>query len=115
MDEYLEILEESILEKRDFTIEDVKLISYQNIQTILSQNKDRYSLKTRIENLKNYLKNKVENNSEEIIERIIEKRRKQISQIDINLNDEEKQKEKIKIFEKYEIYIKELSNGKSKK
>lgn len=115
LDEYLEILEESILEKRDFTIENVKLISYQNIQTILSQNKDRYSLKTRIENLKNYLKNKVENNSEEIIERIIEKRRKQISQIDINLNDEEKQKEKIKIFEKYEIYIKELSNGKSKK
>lgn len=115
VDEYLNLLEEMILEKRDFTINDVKLISYENIQKILSQNKERYSLKTRIENLRDYLKNKVENNSEEIIQRIIEKRSKRINQLDIRLNNEEKQRERIKIFEEYEEYIKGLSNGKAKK
>lgn len=103
------------MEKRDFSIKDIKLISYENVQRILNQNKERYSLKTRIENLRNYLKNKVENNSEEIIQRITEKRRKKINKIDNNLSEEEKQKERINIFEEYETYIKELSKGKAKK
>lgn len=115
IDNYLDILEESVLEKRDFAIKDIKLISYENLQKILSQNKERYSLKIRIENLKNYLKNKLENNSEEVIQKIIEKRSRRINQIDINISDEEKRKERIKIFDEYEEYIKELSNGKTKK
>jgi len=115
IDNYLDILEENILEKRDFYIKDIKLISYENIQKTLSQNRDRYPLQTRIENLRNYLKNKVENNNELIIQKITERRNQRIKNLSIDLTNEEKQKERIKIFEDYEKYIKELSNGKANK
>jgi len=115
IDEYIKILEENILSGRDFYINDIKLMSFKNIQKILTQNNERYSLKIRIENLKEFLKNKIENNSNEIINTIIDKRRKRIAKINPKLSEQEKQKVKLRIFEEYEPYITELSKGKGNK
>lgn len=111
IDKYLRAINENILEKKDFTISGVKVISYSKLQETLLDNYKRYPLKNRIEKLQSYIKNQTENKASIIIEQIIEKRKTRIENIEEDLSEEIKRKRRVEIFEEYEKDIKNLSNG----
>ena len=70
IDQYLQEINEKILETKDFTIANVVAIKYNELQKILLDNKEKISLKDRIEKLKKFMQNKLSNNQEKIIEQI---------------------------------------------
>ena len=70
IDQYLQEINEKILETTDFTIANVVAIKYNELQKIFLDNKEKISLKDRIEKLKKFMQNKLSNNQEKIIEQI---------------------------------------------
>ena len=70
IDQYLQEINEKILETKDFTIANVVAIKYNELQKIFLDNKEKISLKDRIEKLKKFMQNKLSNNQEKIIEQI---------------------------------------------
>ena len=108
IDKYLKEVNLNILEKNDFYISGIKVFSYNNLLNVLMDNYERFSLKTRIENLERYMKYQLENKSSIIIDQITELRKKKIEAIDKSLSQEEQNKKRIEIFERYEDNIKSL-------
>ena len=115
IDEYLKMVNLNILEKEDFCISGIRVISYQKLQEILMDNYERYPLKTRIDKLQAYIKHQLENNFEIIIDKITEVRKAKIERIDKTLSKEEQDKKRIEIFEEYEEDIKSLLRNKGVK
>ena len=111
IDQYLQEINEKILETKDFTIANVVAIKYNELQKIFLDNKEKISLKDRIEKLKKFMQNKLSNNQEKIIEQIRKNRQEKIDKIDQTLNEQEKQKIKQEIFEETEYEMNHLLKG----
>lgn len=111
IDQYLQEINEKILETKDFTIANVVAIKYNELQKIFLDNKEKISLKDRIEKLKKFMQNKLSNNHEKIIEQIRKNRQEKIDKIDQTLNEQEKEKIKQEIFEETEYEMNHLLKG----
>ena len=111
VDEYLEKINNEILEKEDFKIANITAIKYDELQSNLLDNKEKMPLYDRVQKLKAIMQNKISNNQEKLVDLITSKRKEKIDSIDENLSDEEKQKQRLKIFEETEYEIGSLLKG----
>ena len=115
IEEYLNNLNENILEKSDFKVADILAIKYDDIQNMFMDNYERIPLQDRLERLKIFMQNKLSNVSSNIVDEITKRRKIKLDYIDQNQPDEEKQRQRKKIFEETEAEITSLLKDGGKK
>lgn len=111
IDEYLTKLNENLLEKEDFKVDNITAIEYKKLQDMLLDNKEKIALYDRVEKLKIFMQNMMVNLSDSIADKIIAKRKEKLDKIDSNLEDSKIQNLRIKIFEESEYEINSLLKG----
>lgn len=111
IDEYLTRLNENLLEKEDFKVDNITAIEYKKLQDMLLDNKEKIALYDRVEKLKMYMQNMMANLSDSIADKIIAKRKEKLDKIDSSLEVSEIQNLRIKIFEESEYEINSLLKG----
>ena len=114
IDKYLEELNRETLPKEDFKVAECVAIKYEELQEMLMSNNEKISLKERIENLKNFMQKRLADISNNLIDEITTKRKEKIDKLPNTLNEDQFQKERLKIFEKTEYEISTLIKGGKK-
>lgn len=111
IDEYWNKFIKNILPKEDFKVLKYSVVEYEELNTILKEALKRNCLKDSIEILSNMLQRKIANKANGLIEMITSERRKKIDSIDNQLEINEQQKMREKIFEETEYEIGQLIKG----
>ena len=101
----------SLLPYEDFKIAGIKIIDYKELQNRFLDNIERLSAMERIEILKNYMQTKVFNMSEAILNEIQKRRTQKLASLKNEVEEEEFNKLRIKVFEETEYEIKSLIKG----
>lgn len=115
IEEYLNNLNENILEKSDFKIADILAIKYDDIQNMFMDNYERIPLLDRIERLKIFMQNKLSSISSNIVDEITKRRKIKLDKINQEQPNEEKQRQRRKIFEETDAEITSLLKDGGKK
>lgn len=112
VDKFLKDIEESYLPKKDFIIENVRIMRYENIKKLFIKDYKDFNFERRIIEVKKFVFSKIKNNKDIIIKSITSKRAFKINKMlkDENLTDEEKRKRRIEIFEETEELLKKIEN-----
>lgn len=110
VDGFLEKLEENYLPKKDFILENVRIMRYENIQKLFIETYRDLDFEKRINEVKKHIFSKIKNNKEIIEKTIINKRKAKINAMlkDYSFNEEEKRIKRIEIFEETEQILKKL-------
>lgn len=112
VDGYLKQLEENYLPKKDFIIENIRIMRYENIQKLFIEEYKSFDFETRINEVKKHVFSKIRNNKEIIMETITKKRSIKIAKmLKEDLTEEEKRKRRIEIFEETEDLLKKLEKN----
>ena len=110
VDGYLDVLEENYLPKKDFVLENVRIMRYENIQKLFTETYKDLDFARRINEVKKHVFSKIKNNKEIIEKTITAKRTARINAMlkDDTLTEEEKREKRIEIFEETESTLKKL-------
>ena len=110
VDGFLKELEENYLPKKDFVLENVRIMRYENIQKLFIETYKDLDFEKRINEVKKHIFSKIKNNKQIIEKTIVAKRTADIKNMlkDETLSEEEQRKERIKIFEETENVLKKL-------
>lgn len=112
VDEYLKELAENYLPKKDFIIENVRVMRYETMQKLFLETYKNLCFTRRVEELKKHIFSKIKNNSDIIQNAIRAKRTARINKmLKEEISEEEKRKRRIEIFEEYEILLKYLDKN----
>lgn len=112
VDEYLQELAENYLPKKDFIIENVRVMRYETMQKLFLETYKNLCFTRRVEELKKHIFSKIKNNSDIIQNAIRAKRTARINKmLKEEISEEEKRKRRIEIFEEYEILLKYLDKN----
>ena len=112
VDEYLQFLAENYLPKKDFIIENVRIMRYETMQKLFLETYKNLNFIRRIEEIKKHIFSKIRNNVETIRDTITAKRSARINKmLKENISEEEKRKKRIEIFEEYEKILKYLDKN----
>lgn len=112
VDKFLKDIEESYLPKKDFIIENVRIMRYENIKKLFIKDYKDFNFERRIIEVKKFVFSKIKNNKDIIIKSITSKRSIKISKMlkDETLTGDEKRKRRIEIFEETEELLKKIEN-----
>ena len=109
VDGFLKELEESYLPKKDFILENVRIMRYENIQKLFIETYKDLDFEKRINEVKKHVFSKIKNNKEIIEKTITAKRTARINaMLKEDLTEEEKREKRIEIFEETEKVLKRL-------
>lgn len=109
VDGFLKELEENYLPKKDFILENVRIMRYENIQKLFTETYKDLDFEKRINEVKKHVFSKIKNNKEIIEKTIIAKRTARINaMLKEDLTEEEKRQKRIEIFEETEKVLKRL-------
>ena len=109
VDGFLKELEENYLPKKDFVLENVRIMRYENIQKLFIETYKDLDFEKRINEVKKHVFSKIKNNKEIIEKTITAKRTARINaMLKENLTEEEKREKRIEIFEETENVLKRL-------
>ena len=110
VDGYLKELEENYLPKKDFVLENVRIMRFENIQKLFTETYKDLDFEKRINEVKKHVFSKIKNNKDIIEKTITAKRTARINAMlkDENLTEEEKREKRIEIFEETEKVLKRL-------
>lgn len=116
VDEYLKYLEQNYLPKEDFILENVRIMRYENIQSLFEETYKDLDFERRINEVKKHIFSRIKNNKEIIEETIKKKRSFKINKMlkDEKLSEEEKRLKRIEIFEESEKVLKLLDRNDTK-
>ena len=116
VDEYLKELEDNYLPQKDFIIENVRIMRYENIKKLFVDTYKNLNFERRIEEVKKHIFSKIKNNKDIIVKTITAKRSLKINKMlkDNNLTEEEKREKRIEIFEETEELLKKIYNDNIK-
>ena len=112
VDKFLKDIEENYLPKKDFIIENVRIMRYENIKKLFIKDYKDFNFERRIIEVKKFVFSKIKNNKDIIIKSITSKRSIKISKMlkDETLTGDEKRKRRIEIFEETEELLKKIEN-----
>lgn len=107
VDNYLKIIESNFIPHDDFTIDNIKIMSYEDINDLFLNTYKSLNFVARINEVKKHIYSKIRSNKDTILKALEEKRSKQINEVlqNSNLSDEEKRAKRIEVFEKNEDLI----------
>lgn len=109
VDGFLKEVEENYLPKKDFILENVRIMRYENIQKLFIDTYKDLDFEKRINEVKKHVFSKIKNNKEIIEKTITAKRTAKINaMIKEDLTEEEKRQKRIEIFEETEKVLKRL-------
>ena len=109
VDGFLKELEENYLPKKDFILENVRIMRYENIQKLFTETYKDLDFEKRINEVKKHVFSKIKNNKEIIEKTITAKRTARINaMLKEDLTEEEKRQKRIEIFEETEKVLKRL-------
>ena len=109
VDGFLKELEENYLPKKDFILENVRIMRYENIQKLFTETYKELDFEKRINEVKKHVFSKIKNNKEIIEKTITAKRTARINaMLKEDLTEEEKREKRIEIFEETEKVLKRL-------
>ena len=109
VDKFLRCIEENYIPKKDFILENVRIMRYENMQNLFLNTYKNLSFVRRIDEIKKHIYSKLINNIDKIENIIKRKRTYRINKmLKENISDEEKQERRIEIFEEYEDILKRL-------
>ncbi len=113
VDGFLKELEENYLPKKDFLLENVRIMRYENIQKLFIETYKDLDFEKRINEVKKHIFSKIKNNKTIIEETIIAKRSAKIKNMlkDNTLSEEEQREKRIEIFEETEKVLKQLDKN----
>jgi len=116
VDGFLKNLEENYLPKKDFILENVRVMRYENIQKLFTETYKELDFEKRINEVKKHIFSKIKNNKETIINAITAKRSAKIKIMlkDENLTEDEQREKRIEIFEETEGVLKKIYNDDTK-
>ncbi len=116
IDNFLRELEENYIPKKDFVLENVRVMRYDNIQKLFINTYKELNFERRINEVKKHIFSKIKSNKDIIIETITAQRSRKINNMlkDKNLTDEEKRKKRIEIFEQTEGLLNKIYNDEIK-
>ena len=115
VDMYLEELEENYLPKKDFIIENIRIMRYENIQKLFKDTYKTLPFIKRIDEIKKHIFSKIKNNYQTIDEAIRKQRSIKIKKLEKEgLSEEEERQRRIEIFEETEELLKLLDKGNIK-
>ena len=109
VDGFLKKVEENYLPKKDFILENVRIMRYENIQKLFTETYKDLDFEKRINEVKKHVFSKIKNNKEIIEKTITAKRTARINaMLKEDLTEEEKRQKRIEIFEETEKVLKRL-------
>ena len=109
VDKFLKEIEENYIPKKDFILENVRVMRYENIQKLFLETYKNLTYVRRIEEIKKHIFSRIKNNSQKIEDAIKLKRSMKIKRmLKEDLTDEEKQERRIEIFEETEDLLKKI-------
>ena len=110
VDSFLKEVEENYLPKKDFVLENVRIMRYENIQKLFIETYKDLDFEKRINEVKKHIFSKIKNNKEIITNTITAKRTAQINKLlkDESLSEEEIREKRIEIFEETEALLKKI-------
>ena len=115
VDMYLEELEDNYLPKKDFIIENIRIMRYENIQKLFKETYSSLCFTRRVEEIKKHIFSKIKNNYQTIDEGIRKQRSIKIKKLEKEgLPPEEERQRRIEIFEETEELLKLLDKGNIK-
>lgn len=114
VDKYLEFLEDNYLPHKDFVIENIRIMRYENIKKLFKEEYKDLDFESRIHEVKKHVFSKIKNNKDIIVNTITKKRTFKINRMLKNndLTDEEKRQKRIEIFEETEELLRNIENDK---
>ncbi len=110
VDRYLKQLEENYIPKKDFVLDNVRVMRYENINKLFVENYKDLDFQKRINEVKKHIFSKIKNNKDTIIETITAKRSLRIKNMlkDKTLTEEEKKEKRVEIFEETEDLLNKI-------
>ncbi len=110
VDGFLNEVEENYLPAKDFIIENVRIMRYENIKKLFTQEYKDFDFQRRISEVKKHVFSKIRNNKDTIVSAITKKRSFKINRMlqDNTLTEEEKRAKRIEIFEETEDLLKKI-------
>ncbi len=110
VDGFLKEVEENYLPRKDFIIENVRIMRYENIKKLFTQDYKDFDFERRICEVKKHVFSKIRNNKDTIVKAITTKRSFKIKRMlqDNNLTEKEKRNKRIEIFEETEELLKKI-------
>ncbi len=109
VDSYLREVEENYIPKKDFVLENIRIMRYENIQKLFLETYKDLNFHRRIEEVKKHIFSKIKNNMETITESITQRRTLKIDRmLKQGLPIEEERRRRIEIFEETEELLKKL-------
>ncbi len=112
VDKYLKYVEENYLPKEDFWLDNVRIYRFENIQKLFLETYKDLDFERRINEVKKHIFSKIKLNKDIIYKTITDKRKARIYNLMKNdlISEDEKNKERINIFEETEKLLKYLEN-----
>ena len=116
VDGYLKQVEDNYLPQKDFIIENIRIMRYENIKKLFTENYKDLEFERRIEEVKKHVFSKIRNNKDTIVEAITAKRKFKINRMlqDDTISEDDKRLKRIEIFEETEDLLKKIYNDKLK-
>ena len=115
VDEFLKSIEENFIPKKDFTIEDIVIIKYEELNNLFINTYRIYDYNRRIFEMKKNIASILKGKAEEICSNIRKIRSERIKKLEsLELDMAQEQKKRIEIFEEYEEILKKLEKGQKK-
>lgn len=115
VDEYLKSIEENFIPKKDFKIENVVIIKYEELNNLFINTYRIYDYNRRISEMKKNMLSILKTKANQICEDIRKTRSKRIRDLEeLELEIKEEQQMRIKIFDEYEEIINKLEKGQKK-
>lgn len=110
VDGFLSEVEDNYLPPKDFIIENVRIMRYENIKKLFTQDYKDFDFQRRIGEVKKHVFSKIRNNKDIIVNAITKKRSFKINRMlqDNTLTEEEKRAKRIEIFEETEDLLKKI-------
>ena len=109
VDSFLKKIEENYLPKKDFVLENVRIMRYENIQKLFTETYKDLDFERRINEVKKHVFSKIKNNKQIIEKTITARRTFRINEmLKENLSEEETRTKRIEIFEETEKVLKRL-------
>ena len=112
VDNFLKEVEENYLPKKDFVLENVRIMRFENIQKLFTETYKDLDFEKRINEVKKHVFSKIKNNKDIIEKTIVAKRSAKIKAMlkDETLTEDETREKRIEIFEETEKVLKRLNN-----
>lgn len=116
VDGYLKEVEDNYLPRKDFIIENIRIMRYENIKKLFVEEYKDLDFEKRINEVKKHVFSKIKNNKDTIVEAITTRRKYKINKMlqDVNFTAEEKRAKRIEIFEETDELLKKIYNDNIK-